>query len=113
MNVPGPPVSAFQLSPNPYMLTGELLLTALNRTKRTVRVVALDGSFKEMTAAQVMAIVRDSDEYVGHGTKRKCGLVKRVGAQDRRKDLPWASCWRTMEAAIIPADGWLAAVSGR
>jgi len=84
------------------MLTGELLLTALNRTKRTVRVVALDGSHVDMTAAQAMVIVRNSDEYVGHGTKRKCGLVKRVGAQSRKADPIWTSCWRTMHAAVLP-----------
>lgn len=84
------------------MLTGTTLITALNRTKRTVRVVALDGSYQEMPAAQVILIVRDSDEYVGHGTKRKCGLVKRVGAQSRKPDPVWASCWRTMQAAVLP-----------
>lgn len=86
------------------MLTGELLLTALNRTKRSVRVVALDGTHREMSAAQAIAIVRDSDEYVGHGTKRKCGLIKRVGAPVRRKPDPvWAECWRTFRgAAVLP-----------
>lgn len=85
------------------MLTGTALITALNRTKRKVRLVALDGSFREMTAAQAIAIVRDSDEYVGHGTKRKCGLVKRVGAQSRKADPVWAACWRTFRgAAVLP-----------
>lgn len=97
------------------MLTGQILLTALNRTKRMVRVVALDGSHRDLSAAEVIGIVRDSEEYVGHGTKRKCGLVKRVGAQSRKADPVWAMSWRTFRGAAVlpPSPEWFAAVSGR
>lgn len=97
------------------MLTGTALITSLNRTKRLVRIVALDGTYRDLSAAEVIQIVRDSDEYAGYGTKRKCGLVKRIGAQSRRPDPVWQSCWRTMRGAAIlpPTPEWFAAVSGR
>jgi hypothetical protein len=95
------------------MLTGLDLQVSLRRTSSKVRVYALDGTYREMSGEQAASVVRDSEEYEGHGTKRRCKLVKRVGAK-RRDDPVWQACFRTMSAAVLPpSPDWFQAVGQR
>lgn len=84
------------------MFTATELITALARTKRAVKIVALDGSFVFASPTQAAAIARDSADWEGFGTKRKINSIRRADTSERKPDPVWTECWRNSQAAVLP-----------
>lgn len=84
------------------MFTLAELFTALSRTKRAVKVVAIDGTFVFMSPAQASAIAANSKDWEGFGTKRKINSIRRLDTAARKPDPVYEPCWRNNEAAVLP-----------